>query len=58
MEVKMAISLISDFQRVLGDLMVSKILKANLKCMRFKTLRTFVKSIKNLNYMVINFGLC
>lgn len=42
MEVKMAISLISDFRRVLGDLMVSKILKANLKCMRYKTLRTFV----------------
>lgn len=34
MEVKMAISLISDFRRVLGDLMVSEISKANLKCMR------------------------
>lgn len=42
MEVKMAISLISDFRRVLGDLMVSKILKENLKSMRVKTLRTFV----------------
>lgn len=42
MEVKMAISLISDFRQVLGDLMVSKILKANLKCMRYKALRTFV----------------
>lgn len=42
MEVKMAISLISDFRRVLGDLMVSKISKANLNCMRVKTLRTFV----------------
>lgn len=42
MEAKMAISLISDFQQVQGDLMVSKILKANLNCMRVKTLSTFV----------------